>query len=207
MNSARFWSAVASLVVAGAALAEESVPSGIPITVTLERIGCLGFCPAYTVSISSDGTVTFTGKAWVEKQGLATKKVPEAQLIPLFQRIRDINFWLIDGKSDGRKMQPNGDVIAGYNDSPSYSVTVVEGGRSKQVQGFTGGKYAEGDLADLIDKVADIADWTKRSLDALHIADLAEAAAWPAQPPSAPPKEATPAPASKENTQPPAPKK
>ncbi len=164
MSPVRIWSLLACLALAGVAWAAEPAPADLPASFTLVRAPCDDFCPGYTVSISSDGTVVFDGREWVTWQGLATKQVPVARLAPLLQKLRDINFWQIDGKGDGRVMLPNGTVTLTLPPNrPVYSVTVFQGDKSKQVQGITGGRYAEGDLPELIDQVADIADWIERS--------------------------------------------
>jgi hypothetical protein len=132
------------------------------VSVTYERMGCLGFCPAYKVTISSDGTVVYEGGKNVALPEPANKRVPASQVAPLFQKIRDLNFMMIDGRADGREMRGNGDVIGGIAyDAASYSITVVQDGRSKKVGGSPGGPYVERDLPDLIIKVADIAAWVK----------------------------------------------
>jgi hypothetical protein len=164
MNPARIWSLVACFALAGVAWAAEPAAAELPVSVTLVRAPCDDFCPGYTVSISSDGTVVFDGREWVTWQGVATKKVPATRLAPLLQKLRDINFWQIDGQGVGRVMLPNGTVtLALPPNRPVYSVTVFQGDKSKQLQGITGGRYAEGDLPEIIDQVADIADWIKRS--------------------------------------------
>ncbi len=141
-----------ALLGAGVHAADQSEPAA---SVTYERIGCLGFCPAYKVAIFSDGSVVYEGGRNVARSEPATKKVPPSQVAPLFQRIREMNFMGIDGSGDGRKMQANGDVIGGIAyDAPSYSITVAQGGRSKKVGGNPGGAYVERDLPDLIIKVA-----------------------------------------------------
>src|SRR6184192_765476 len=43
--------------------------------ITLERPGCFFFCPAYTLTISADGLVTFEGKAHVRVIGKAQTQV------------------------------------------------------------------------------------------------------------------------------------
>jgi hypothetical protein len=164
------------------------------VSVTYEHMGCLGFCPAYKVTISRDGTVVYKGGKNVALPDPANKQVPASQVAPLFQKIRDLNFMMIDGKADGREMPGNGDVMEWIAyDASSYSITVVQDGRAKKVGGSPGGAYVERDLPDLIIKVADIAAWVKplNPLEGIRREELHNAtvppAAKAAQPASAPP--------------------
>ena len=162
MSPVRFWSVLAFVATAGVALAGESATSDVPSSVTYERVECFGRCPSYKVAISSDGTVTYNGGKNVVLTGPATKKVPPSQVAPLFQKIKELNFMMIDGTSDGRKMKENGDVIGPIPaDFPSYFLTVAQDGRSKKVGGVPGEPYIERDLPDLIIEVTGIAEWVK----------------------------------------------
>ena len=162
MSLVRFCSVVAFVVTTGTAMAGESATSDVPSSVAYERVRCFGRCPSYKVTISSDGTVTYDGQGNVVLMGPATKKVPPSQVAPLFQKIRELNFMMLDGKSDGRKMKDNGDVFGPIPaDFPSYFITVVQDGRSKKVGGVPGEPYVERDLPDLIIEVAGIAEWVK----------------------------------------------
>jgi hypothetical protein len=162
MNPVRLWCLAAFLALAGVAWGAAANPTPQISAVMLMRTPCDDGCPGYTVVIASDGTVTFNGRAWVAQLGVVSKRVSVSRLTPLFQRLQAINFWSIDGRADGREVLANGDIFAGFPPGlPTYTITVVQGGRSRQVQGIVGMQYPEGDLADLIDQAADIADWIR----------------------------------------------
>src|SRR5215471_1107147 len=40
------------------------------LTIRLERIGCFGTCPAYTVAIHGDGRIEYDGKSHVKQVGV-----------------------------------------------------------------------------------------------------------------------------------------
>ena len=204
MSLVRFWSVVAFVVTTGSAIAGESATSDVPSSVAYERVECFGRCPSYKVAISSDGTVKYNGGKNVVLIGPATKKVPPSQVAPLFQKIQELNFMMLDGKSDGRKMKENGDVIGPIPaDFPSYFLTVVQDGRSKKVGGVPGEPYVERDLPDLIIEVAGVAEWVK-STNPFEGRAPKEMSTRPNSPAST---ATLPAPAPKEAAQPSAPKK
>src|ERR1700677_2461142 len=46
------------------------------VSITLDRTGCLGFCPWYSVTILNDGSVRYEGKAYVHVEGVRRTKIP-----------------------------------------------------------------------------------------------------------------------------------
>jgi len=53
------------------------------VTVSLERIGCYGTCPAYTVTIHGDGRVEYAGKGYVKEKGTRDGRVEIATITAL----------------------------------------------------------------------------------------------------------------------------
>ncbi|WP_276320314.1 DUF6438 domain-containing protein [Dyella terrae] len=65
-----------------------------PISITLERSGCDGMCPSYSIAIHGDGTAIFTGKAFTDVRGEHHFRVSSAGLAALEDSIRSKNLWL-----------------------------------------------------------------------------------------------------------------
>jgi hypothetical protein len=61
--------------------------------VELQRTGCFGSCPTYTVRISADGQVSWHGDRWVRVNGPATATVNPADARALLERLRTNGFW------------------------------------------------------------------------------------------------------------------
>ena len=62
------------------------------VNVRLERRGCLGKCPADTIAIKGNGTVTYKGYAYVKALGTQRTRVPKAAVMQLTERFREANF-------------------------------------------------------------------------------------------------------------------
>lgn len=56
----------------------QAIPADMLIT--LERTGCEGTCPMYTLRISADGRVVYRGKQFVRNRGRAESKLTQEQL-------------------------------------------------------------------------------------------------------------------------------
>lgn len=69
----------------------KSAPNNI-LEVGLERAGCYGSCPQYSVIIKADGTFRYTGKDFVEKIGSYTGQVSKHQLSSLLKFINESKF-------------------------------------------------------------------------------------------------------------------
>jgi len=58
----------------------------------LERHGCEGLCPVYTIIIAGNGTVLYEGRANVKAIGTRQSHVPKAAVIQLLERFRKADF-------------------------------------------------------------------------------------------------------------------
>lgn len=62
------------------------------VVISLERHGCEGPCPVYTITIVGNGTVTYEGYAYVKTVGTRQTRMPETAVIQLLERFRRANF-------------------------------------------------------------------------------------------------------------------
>ena len=119
----------------------------------IERGGCHGTCPIYTLILKSDGTFTYKGVQFVEKVGVFTGTIPVYRFNQLAQFIRDSGF---------------ADLQDGYgeigDDRETVYTTVVMNGKRKVVmnQGSAGPSklWAVEQLTDLA--LAHEATWKTR---------------------------------------------
>lgn len=144
---------------AAAALAScapvDTTPSG-PVSISLQRTVCFGFCPAYTVTISGDGQVTYNGERFVNVQGEQSAQIPAADVQRLLERFDAIGF---DNLRDEYR--------AHVTDLPTTTITLTRNGRTKRVvdYGGMGAGMPESvrQLQDEIDRTANTARWVLRN--------------------------------------------
>jgi hypothetical protein len=122
-----------------------SVPSDFSIT--LERTGCVGYCPGYEVTILADGSVNYDGKYWVHVEGIRTKTVPVANAEKLVRRLREENFFAWEEKKTT------------CLDFPEVHITVMLNGQQKHVLEGCNEPGKVLSLADVVDKAAGIKYW------------------------------------------------
>lgn len=101
------------------ALAAKMTPAAPPpgSTITLERGGCYGTCPIYTVTIRDDGLVTWKGKDFVTTVGAATHRVDPAHARLLFDAFERMSFAKGPAAYD-----------SGVTDTATADVTLERGG-------------------------------------------------------------------------------
>lgn len=141
-------------------------PSADPATaiVTLRRAVCFGTCPAYVVTISGDGTVTYQGQMFVSVTGPLRYRISTQLTHDLIQSFRSADFF---------SMKPAYRLDA--TDLPTTTVSIQLGNQSKQVVDYGGSRVgmpqAVTDLERLIERGAGIERWVNadaRTLDELE---------------------------------------
>lgn len=140
----------------GQALPARSQP-GVDLTsvrVSLERTSCLGTCPAYIVTIESNGTITFDGKMHVAVPGHHTAHIPQAAVASLIEQFRAADFL-----SALPRYQ------AGITDIPTQTLTLQLNGVEKSVVDHGGIKIGMPlsvyDLESAVDQAAGTERWVK----------------------------------------------
>jgi hypothetical protein len=126
-----------------------STPSG-DFSITLERVGCLGTCPDYTVTILGDGTVKYEGQAYVRAEGLRNRTIPVSAVHKLIERLKNDGFLQWD---EEKKM---------CVDFPEVHITASLEGRQKRVLEGCNRPGQVLRLADEIDKISGAREWTEK---------------------------------------------
>ena len=149
------------------------VPDPAKVKITLTRTFCYGTCPAYTVSITGDGTVTFhttmigTRSIGVLVPGDHTAHIPSAAVQALLQKFRDANFF--SALNTYSVNTPNRNV----SDLPTYTMSLDVGPQVKTVVGYgdleAGMPMAINNLEYEIDKTADTDRWTSIDSNTLPV--------------------------------------
>ena len=137
-------------------------------SIRLSRSGCYGSCPAYTVTIRGDGTVSYKGGWYVSIDGERTTHVSPEAALQLLEKFRKANFFSL--KNEYR---------AGVTDNPTYCLELVVGARKKVITDYVGEwvgmPAAITELEDAVDQTADSARWvtaSSRTLEAMSDAGI-----------------------------------
>ena len=120
-----------------------------PIEITLERTACFGPCPVYTVRITGDGGVEYTGTQIVRVVGSATAQISRAAVRDLADKFIKMGYFELDN--------------AYYSSSEDISSTITSiqlGSRTKSVVRNVAGPAALREIEWQIDRVAGVARWT-----------------------------------------------
>lgn len=109
------------VVLSTASVAQSSDELG-DFSVTLERIGCLGACPDYTVTISGNGAVLYEGRSYVHAKGVRRNRISVFAVQQIIQTLRDEEFFHWN-EDTGRCV-----------DAPEIHITARLNGQEKQVR-------------------------------------------------------------------------
>ena len=155
---------------AGQAPASGARATAIPddLVITLERTGCFGECPVYTVTIDARGNVSYEGTRFVRVEGRQTDRIPLARVVSILDTAERIGFFRL--RDAYRVMQnPDGSSTTA-TDLPAAFVTITRAGRSKRIEDYFGAPDGLKELERQIDEAAGTRRWIL--LDASTLAQL-----------------------------------
>ncbi len=140
-----------------------AAPDDTPVSISLERTVCFGFCPSYIVTLLPDGSVTFEGREYVKTKGVSTKKIDASKLVPIFKKLEEIHFWELE---DSYRTKKNADgSVTSVSDLPTKLVTVKTATKTKKVEDYFGTPAGVNELEKLIDEVAGVSEWVGEPKD------------------------------------------
>lgn len=128
-------------------LSAQSNAPAADFSLTLERTGCEGFCPWYSVTILGDGSVHYEGKGYVHVEGNRRKAIQVSDVNKLIHKLQNEDFFHWEEKTD---------VCVDY---PEVRITASLNGQHKQVlEGCSApGKVLA--LAEEIDRISGTKTW------------------------------------------------
>jgi Domain of unknown function (DUF6438) len=130
----------------------QSQPTSPPVTMTLERTACFGFCPIYKLTIYGNGKVVYEGKRFVKVTGTRTTTISQAAVRKLIAEFQKINYFQLQDNYTG-----------GHTDAPSAITSLTMGKRrQKTVNHYLASPNAPTQLTELektIDTVVNSQQW------------------------------------------------
>ncbi|MGE0400921.1 MAG: DUF6438 domain-containing protein [Kofleriaceae bacterium] len=144
-------------------------------SLTLERTSCLGACPAYTVTVFSNGAVRWVGEANVASMGMRTGRISRGQIELVERKLDAIDFFDYDEsgvkkstpqcvttRSGGMTTMTCNTMISICTDVSRGIITFVRGRKQHRVEVAHCDRIREApliELEQLIDEVAGTRDW------------------------------------------------
>lgn len=95
---------------------------------SLERTSCFGDCPAYRVSVSNGGKVTWQGRNWVVDNREDEAQVPAERLAELREAFEQAKYFELDGDFNCR----------GWTDNPTATTSFNDGTRRRTIVHYHG---------------------------------------------------------------------
>ena len=130
----------------------EMPPFDRSFRVTLERGGCFGTCPVYSVAVAADGTVDFDGGDYVFVRGRHRTRIDPDAVRRLYELARRADFFSLRAS-----------YRAGVTDSATYVTTIEAGGRRWTLEDYVGETVGMPSivrrLEDAIDEAAETRRW------------------------------------------------
>ena len=125
------------------------------LSIGLERFSCFYHkCPAYSVTISGDGTVSYSGRSSVALTGTHVRHIPPAAVHKLFDDFAKAEFfWTLD--------RYNG----GVTEQATYVVTLAFDGHKKSVVDYLGKTIGMPAEITALEEAIDATAGTKRWLE------------------------------------------
>lgn len=125
------------------------------VSISLERTGCFGSCPSYTVTLSTNG-IAFDGGGYVVASGKHTAKLDVNELRKIANRFVAADFYSMNEK-----------YVAAVTDNPTYVLSIAIDGRTKKVLDYVGSwEGMPAVITELEDEVDAFAN-TKRWIDGI----------------------------------------
>ncbi|MDQ6788891.1 MAG: DUF6438 domain-containing protein [Acidobacteriota bacterium] len=129
-------------------LQNQTVPQTIPddLLITLERTNCYGSCPAYKLSVKSDGTASFEGLDFTKIKGKAEDKISVEKVNQLVKAFENSDYFNLNGKYDTQNCYQ-------WTDAPSATTSIQINGKIKSIVHYQGCREGSDDFKKELSKL------------------------------------------------------
>lgn len=104
------------------------------LSLQMERTTCYGTCPAYVLTIESDGRVLFEGKNYTKNIGKAESFLSKEKLSQLVVEIENVNFFSFKDSYT----EESGNCPSSATDSPTVTISAKINGNEKTIKHYLG---------------------------------------------------------------------
>ena len=115
--------------------------------IRLETRGCFGTCPAYTLSVSRDGRVTFRGEKFVLRKGVHRRSLGAADLARLQKAVEESDFW---------KLSEDCCNCRDVTDHPWTILEIAKAGATKKISHYDGCRAAPHTVPELAGNIVSL---------------------------------------------------
>jgi hypothetical protein len=129
------------------------------VRIRLQRSGCFGTCPSYSVDILGDGRVRYVGRNFVSVEGAHEFRIPQTAVADLVAHARALDIW---------SMEPA--YRAPITDNPTYRVQLDLGDASHAIEDYVGEKAG---MPPEVTQFEDEIDRVSHALDFVHLTSFA----------------------------------
>lgn len=130
------------------------------VKIGLSRTTCYGTCPSYSVEISGNGAVTYTGSYYVTFAGTHHGFIPPQTVITLVKEFEKADFYSLAGE-----------YVSSVTDNPTQKISISIDGLRKEVVDYVGLQsgmpLSVERLEEEIDRVSGSARWTRGNADTI----------------------------------------
>ena len=130
------------------------------IRISFERTACLGSCPAYSVTVTGDGSVSYEGRYQVAFLGAHRGSVSAHNAVELLRLFEEADFFSL-----------NDEYRMGFSDAATRTITIEIDGRRKSVVDYVGLEagmpLSVANLETAIDRLSGVERWTHGNAETL----------------------------------------
>jgi len=119
------------------------------LLITLERTVCYGRCPAYKLSIKSDGAVLFEGIDFTKVKGKAEDKISSEKVSQLIKAFENADFYNLNGKYDNQNCYQ-------WTDNPSATTSIQIDGKAKSIAHYQGCREGNDNFKKELSKLTEL---------------------------------------------------
>ena len=101
------------------------------VSVSLDRQGCYGSCPQYTVTFSRDGSAALSSRKYLSENGEFTSKIDPMWLLTVQRALDRAQFWT--AKNTGKSVDDGETLILTAVDT-NYAKSITDGDHRKDMQ-------------------------------------------------------------------------